>query len=383
MGIKSLIMILASLSFSISALAQEAVTTTEESGEKKPFSIYGDLATSIQFMDNEGATTATSLNPNGNHGDFNVNLVEINLEKNWSKSKLHLSLGFGSTANYVNHIANESGGLTDSLNIMNAYYEMNSSYGLGFRVGKFETPMGHEDYNHMDNAQFTRSYGFSLAPFFSTGGEVNYGQDNMWKVGFIVANGRGLDSDEFDKNKTMALVVDVNPIEQLKIDLNYVTGTEAGPATGAPAATVNNQVNILDVSVAYVINEMFDVAVNYIDNGSKAATAVSQDVKATSIAGYVNANFGMFGLGLRYEQFSFDSGAGYYNRGATLPVGITGTDNSINSITLAAKAEIDQNAVAMLEYRMDSGDDANTWFDKNGAATDSNNTITAALMYRF
>ena len=84
MGIKTLIMILASLSFSVSALADH------HEGEKKPFSINGDFATSLSFYDNEnvgGALGAT------NHDDFNVNLIEINLEKNWSKSKLHLSIG--------------------------------------------------------------------------------------------------------------------------------------------------------------------------------------------------------------------------------------------------------------------------------------------------
>lgn len=375
MGIKSLIMILASFSFSVTALAQET-TATEESGEKKPFSIYGDLATSIGFNDNENGGAVA-----GRHGDFNVNLAEINLEKNWSKSKLHLSLGFGSQANYVNHMTTAAGGLADTLNLMNAYYEMTSSYGLGFMVGKFETPVGHEDYNYMDNAQYTRSYGFNLVPFFSTGAEVHYSTDPMWKAAFIVANGSNTDSDDNDKNKTMALVVDVAPVENLKIDLNYITGTESLGNGATPAVMVDNQINIIDVSAAYVINEMFDVAVNYIDQGQKRTLAGSKEVKANSIAGYVNANFGMFGLGLRYEQFAYDAGAVFYNGNAI--GGVVGTDNSIQSITLAAKAEIDQNAVALLEYRMDSSDDK-IWAEKNGTtATDSNNTITAALMYRF
>ena len=48
MGIKTIIMILASLSFSVSAFAQD-----DMGGEKKPFSIYGDFATSLQLHSNQ------------------------------------------------------------------------------------------------------------------------------------------------------------------------------------------------------------------------------------------------------------------------------------------------------------------------------------------
>lgn len=364
MGIKKLIMVLATLSLSATAFAEH-----HEEGEKKPFNIYGDFAGSMSFYDNE-------TNGNTNHDDFNINLIEINLEKNWSKSKLHLSIGYGSTASAVNTLTTLS---SNTLNVMNAYYQMNSSYGLSFMFGKFESPVGHESYNHMDNAQFTRSYGFALAPYFSTGAMVNYGQD-MWKAGLYIDNGSGKDTDRADKNKTFGLVVDVDPIQNLHVDLNYVTGTEGDNATPAVG---DAQISIMDISAAYMINEMFDVALNYINHGQKVS-AINADNKASSIAGYVNANFGTFGLGLRYEQFSYDAGIVPYNglnSGSALTA--TGADNSISAITLAARAEIDQNALVMLEYRMDSADDNGTFTDKDGVAADSMNTITAAMMYRF
>ncbi len=383
MGIKTLIMILASLSFSVSALADM------HDGEKKPFSITGDFAGSLSFYDSENHSSAPVQNPNNNHDDFSVDLVEIDLEKNWSKSKLHLSIGYGTTANGVagvNTLALSPA--TNTVNLMNAYYHMHTSYGLGFSFGKFESPVGHETYNHMDNSQYTRSYGFNLAPFFSTGVNVNYAQE-MWSVGLIASNGSGRSVDGRDNNKTMALVVDVDPMDNLHVDLNYVTGTE-GQTGSTPTALNTHQINILDLSVAYMINEMFDVAVNYIDHGQKASTGVNiKENKATSVAAYVNANLGMFGLGLRYEQFTYDNGAFLYNGLATAlavpgPVATNGTDNSISSITLAAKAEIDQNAMVVLEYRMDTADDKGTFTEKDGTtATDAFNTLTLGMMYRF
>ncbi len=367
MGIKTLIMILASLSFTVSAVADDH----EMGGEKKPFSIFGDFAGSIQFLSSEGVGT--------NHDEFNFDLAEINLEKNWSASKLHLSLGFGETAAAVNPII--SGGTpTNALNIMNAYYGLTTSYGLGFMFGKFESPIGHERYNHMDNPNYGRSYGFNLTPYFQTGLGLSYGQP-MWKVGFIASNGNGFETDTNDNNKTMALTVDVDPIENMHFDLNYVTGTQANSTTCQGTGNCT-QIAVLDFSWTWAINEMLDVALNYVDNSVNAGT----DEKANSIAAYVNGNFGMFGAGLRYEMYSYDDGAQYFNGvGTSANPGanaVTGTDNSINAITLTVKAEIDQNALALLEYQMDSSDDK-IWNDKDGTATDSQNKITAAVMYRF
>ena len=367
MGIKTLIMILASLSFSVSALADH------HDGEKKPFSINGDFATSLSFYDNENTGGA-------NHDDFNVDLIEINLEKNWSKSKLHLSIGYGTTATGVN--PNLIGAAaTTTLNVMNAYYHMHTSYGLGFSVGKFESPVGHETYNHMDNSQYTRSWGFNLAPYFHTGAQVSYGQD-MWSAGLIVSNGRGRDTDTADRNKTMTLVVDVDPMENLHFDLNYVTGTE-GTAASTQAVMVTNQITVLDFSAAYMVNEMLDFALNYLA-GTQKPSAGGTELEASSIAVYGNANFGMFGLGLRYEMVSYDGGFASYNgaQGNFALQPTTGTDNDLSAITLTAKAEIDQNAQVLLEYRTDSSDDQ-LFTDKDGNASDSMSTITAALMYRF
>jgi len=383
MGIKTLIAILATVGFSVNALAEH------HEGEKQPFSITGDFAASMSFHDNENNNAART------HDTFVGDLVQFNMEKNWGKSNFLMTIGYGQTVRALNAASGAdvatATGFTDSIDVLQARYNYSTSYGLGVTFGKFESPVGHETYNHMDNSNYMRSYGFNLAPFFSTGGRIDYGQD-MWKVGLIVSNGSGMESDLRDNNKTMALVVDVDPMENLHIDLNYVTGTE-GDATGgdlAAAPIKSHQINIMDVSAAYMINEMFDVAVNYISHTQEPSAGGTEN-EATSIAAYANANLGMFGLGLRFEQFEYDNGIFAYNglSGAAAsfgpnPLGATVADNTITSITLTARAEIDQNAVFLLEYRQDSSDE-NIWFDENTPLqpTDSQSTIMAAVMYRF
>jgi hypothetical protein len=388
MGIKSLIMILASLSFSVSAFAN-----MHEDGEKKPIKITNDFAGSLNFYGNE---FGGGFSPD--HDDFNLDLIQVQVEKHWSMSSLVVTIGYGTVADTVNFGATNNSLSLNSLNVMQAYYHMHTSYGLGFTFGKFQSPIGYETYNIMDNSQYNRSYGFSLAPYFQTGIKLDYGND-MYNAAFIVSNGAGRDSDITragiaDSNKSMAIAIDVDAIENLHIDLNYMTGTEGDAASAWPAFSTH-QINTLDFSIAYMFNEMFDAAINYIDYSQTASAPGATTEKATSIAAYVNANFGMFGLGLRYEQFNFDDGVvirnGLVPAGSLVPPqgspftrnAITGEDNSIQSITLAATAEIDQNARVILEYKQDTSDDANVWVDADNAPTDTQNVVTLGLNYRF
>lgn len=383
MGNKILIAILASLSLVTAAHAEEGM----EGGEKKPFSVYGDLAVNASFHDNEGNFAARTPGF-GNHDDFALALAEINFEKNWSSSQLHLGLGFGNTLAMINPTTLSKYGATGNspaLNLTNAYYKLNSSYGLSFKVGKFESPFGHETYNHMDNSQFTRSYGYMLSPWFQAGVGVNY-TSGMFDVGLIVSNGsqsEGFDSNE--NNKAIGLTVAVNPMDNLAIDLGYLTSKESADTNNDNTFAGDSElfsVTMTDISVAYMINEMFDVAINYVSNEIQAKATGSTSETANSIAIYGNANLGMYGLGLRYEQFSYDDGAAFSKITYGNP-GVAGkTENKISSITLTGTADIDQNAKFVLEYRMDSSDEK-IWTDKDNTATDGQNTITAAVMYRF
>ena len=310
------------------------------------------------------------------------------------RSKVHLSLGYGTTANMVN------GFNGNNIDILNAYYGLQSSYGLGLMVGKFDSPVGYETYNQMDNRQFTRSWGFALAPFLSTGVGIDYGQGDMWKVGLIISNGQGLDTNEGDRDQTISLVVDVDPIENLHVDLNYLTGTEGTEHSNDGKTFPTANVTVMDLSAAYMINEMFDVAFNYID--SSRTPDGGDAMKANSMAFYGDAHLGMFGVSLRYEMVTYDAGFMNYNgaygdpddENAANPGAFAASlfrtnaptafadKNSVSSITLTGKAEIDKNAMAVLEYRTDSSDEE-AFVDADGEPATSQSTILVGLMYRF
>ncbi len=152
----------------------------------------------------------------------------------------------------------------------------------------------------------------------------------------------------------------------------------------------NYSVSIIDASVSYMINDMFNMAVNYISNTIKPDKA--DVIGSTSLAAYINAKYSYFNFGLRYEQFSYD----LFERGGTMErffyngsdgVNLArsgeGDDNGLSSITFSVKTDIDKNAGFLLEYRMDKADDKGTFINADNENTDSFNRFTAALMYNF
>ncbi len=357
----------------------------------------GDFAGSMAFFDPKTEER---------HSDSDVNLAQFNVKADMGLSYLNLGFGYGSTVRDLDPGAATNNSTNDRLGLLNASYHMKTSYGLGFMLGRFESPVGHETYNHRMNSQFTRSYGFNLAPYFSTGFGINYGQ-KMWNVGVLITNGRGSDTDYLDNNLTAAVTVDLDLVKDLHIDLNYVTGKEAVNKSDflsgfvddrndddddddVPFADMNYSVSTIDASVSYTINEMFDVALNYISSETKFEDARQ---KNESLAAYLNARYSRFRFGLRYEYFKNNnldwssdsdeeqSGVIYYN-GPHIGLPMMGRDNTISSVTFAAGTKIAANTDVLLEYRMDKSKDK-IWSEANNQGSDSLNRITAALMYNF
>ena len=183
-----------------------------------------------------------------------------------------------------------------------------------------------------------------LAPYFSTGVGINYGR-KIWNVGLLVTNGRGKDifkykkenenedysisfvtNEEYmDEDLAMTLTFDLDPMDGLHIDLNYINENKRidflrvarnlfsivnehkKPLYNEMSAIGKTRytTNVIDTSVSYKINETFNVALNYISNMIKPERG-SNKINSTSLATYLNARYSLFSFNFRYEQFDFD-----------------------------------------------------------------------------
>lgn len=362
--------------------------------KSKGLIFYGDLAVSMSYQDSKSVGGAI-FNPadgsfsgppgqNLRHGHFNGNLAELNVEKNWGYSHFHLSFGAGATLADINRD-------TDRVfHVTNAYYQLDSPYGLSAQIGLFESPMGYESFNSMDNALFSRSYGFSLVPYFHAGAALKYNFKDMVKVQAAVVNGVTQDDllDDGNENKHFIVTANIAPIAGLNLDLKYMGGKQQNIIPfGVGGAFIEGNQNTIEATLSYQINEAFGLAIDYTSLATRHSTIAAIELDSQSIAFYATGQFNKFGLGLRFESFKTDQGAPFGNGTPAFAFLAGANEVSISSITLAGSFMVDKNAKIVLEARHDSaGDDDAIWPDGDGAsgATQSGAfSSTLGFMYRW
>ncbi len=377
----------------VSMLAVLAMTSVATAGEEG-FKISGDLATSIFMESGKGENafpnTSGALGNGENNGDFSVDMVELQLDKNLGNSGFVIGIGYGRLFQGINSYTDATSnvgvdvttGSIDAasgtrlpasratLNLTNAYFHHKlGDTGLSFKLGRFASNLGFESYNYMNNMNYTRSYGFYLLnPFFFTGLAADYTINDMVSVGVVFANSaRNSDIDE-NESKHMGVNATIKPMEGLTVKLNYLTGRDGNSAAGDDYLDTTR----INASAMYTMKNMYDFSVSYNSLTKEDASDANtfQEQTATSLALYAGARMEVWGAGLRYEMF--DDGDAMF----------TQRDNAHDTITLTGWYNVDQNAVLKAEIASTSAD-KQVFVDDNFAADDSMTSYGLGFMYRF
>ena len=109
---------------------------------------------------------------------FNLNVVKLSLEKpsdakeEWG-ARYKVDLLFGPDANAL---ATQSSGNAADFGVRQAYVALHAPVGNGldFKVGVWDTIMGYEVTDSVNNPNFTRSYGYTIEPPAHTGIQAGY-----------------------------------------------------------------------------------------------------------------------------------------------------------------------------------------------------------------
>jgi hypothetical protein len=111
---------------------------------------------------------------------FNLNVVELNLEKTVEPSDAwgagyKVSVLAGPDANLFN-TKSPVASATGDFAIKQAYVALRAPVGNGldFKVGVWDTPIGYEVFESVNNPNFTRSYGYTMEPTTHTGIQAAY-----------------------------------------------------------------------------------------------------------------------------------------------------------------------------------------------------------------
>lgn len=374
----------------LAMLAFANVAAAEQDG----FKISGDFATSVFSESGKGGTAAANngstpgssgaVGLSNNDTEFSVDLLELNVEKAIGNSSIVVGIGYGRIFDGINYTVDSDnfaapGAPKSTLNLTNAYFAHKfGDSGFNFRIGKFESFMGHETYNYMDNMNYSRGYAFQYTmPFYLTGANANYVINEMFDVGLYVANTSNSNDVDENRSKTMGAQINIKPMEGLAIKLNYLTSNDgSNTAVGEVDAETMNGI------ISYNWNQ-WDFAFQYVNKNQEAKIG-GTDTDMNVLGLYAGYKHDVWGAGLRYEMVSYDAGTQIDNATAVdlATLATPKNDNKIGAITLSAWYDIDQNARLKVDIAQHSSDEK-VYLKDDGTSDDSMMVYGLGFAYRF
>jgi len=374
----------------LAVLAMTSVATASDDG----FKISGDFAASYFGETGMGANggAGTGSGVGASNDTFSLDMVELNLAKSMGNSGINIGIGFGTLfTTFDSALDTVSATVKPTLNVTNTYFwHKIGDTGVTVKLGKMATGIGYETYNYMDNLNYTRSYGFMLHPVFMTGLNVAYSH-SMFDVGLTVGN--SIQNTDFDENgnKMIQISAGVRPIEGLAINANYMTGKDLGGTTFT--AALEDKYNLFNLVGSYKWN-MLNFALDYtmVKRDAVNVSAANDDVKDSSIAGYVGYSMDNWGAALRYEYANHDpsNATGVVGPGTNLGFGhlpplVPSADaqEKVKAVTVSAYYDIEQNARVKAEVGSQKGE-ANSFVNHHDNKNDDNMMFYGlGVMYRF
>jgi len=298
-------------------------------------------------------------------------------------------LVFGPDANYYNTIGN--GGVLDGssdFNIKQAYVALRAPVGNGLdlKLGVWDTLIGYEVFESINNPNFSRSYGYFIEPTHHTGLMLSYKVNDWLSASGAVANGwtggindkiqgftgNGEARKAFMGSLTITLPESAGALKGSAVYAGIVYGdsTASVPNGGVgghetksyyAGATLNTPIEGLS----------FGVAFDYRDDGPISTTANYAWTAAVYTSFAATEKLKLNG---RVEYAKGSVGTWYGAFGAN--------DNQLGAVTLTADYSLWANVVTRGEVRWDHNMGGDAIYNGIDADKDAV-TLTANIVYKF
>jgi len=156
---------------------------------------YVDTSAQWNAGTGNGHTPAYAFGGSSKADGFNLNVVKLSLEKPidpadaWAAG-YKVDLIFGPDANAL---LTQSSGVTGDFGVKQAYVSLHAPVGNGldFKVGVWDTIIGYEVFESINNPNFTRSYGYTMEPTTHTGIQGTYQFCPLFSATLGIANTYG------------------------------------------------------------------------------------------------------------------------------------------------------------------------------------------------
>jgi hypothetical protein len=347
---------------------------------------------------------------------FNLEAVKLVLEKpldegQWSAG-YKADLVFGPDANYYSTVGN--GGVPDGssdFNVKQAYVALRAPIGNGLdiKLGVWDTLIGYEVFESVNNPNFSRSYGYFIEPTHHTGVLLSYHVSDWLSLSGGVANGwsGGInDRNQFEDRKAYlgSLTITLPESAGLFAGSSIYAGIVYGETANALATgTVNvPAANSTDVTSYYV-----GTTVNTGLTGLSAGAALDyrDGNPNTGLDGYAWTG----ALYLSYQatpklklnaraEYAKGSVGTWYGGGiatpyapglATAPAPGHGPDNNeLGALTLTADYSLWANVITRAELRWDHNMGGDEIYHNTGIPGQNDSdinavTLAANIVYKF
>lgn len=329
---------------------------------------------------------------------FNLHAVKLVLEKpldegQWSAG-YKADLVFGPDASYYGTVANPGFGTDSSdFNVKQAYVALRAPVGNGLdiKLGVWDTLIGYEVFESVNNPNFSRSYGYFIEPTHHTGVLLSYhvadwlsvsgGIANGWTGGINdkihAGTGAGENRKAYLGSLTITLPESTGVLKGSSIyagivygdSTSAISGGVAGPETKSyyVGATLNSPIEALS----------FGAAFDYRDDGPTAFA----DNHAWTAALYTS--FGAtekLKLNARGEYAKGTLGT-WYGPGQMVGAPLGANDNTLGAVTLTADYSLWANVVTRAEARWDRNLGGDNIY--NGMQDKDAFTLAANIVYKF
>ena len=257
--------------------------------------------------------------------------------------------------------------------------------GLTVDFGKWASALGVENNYTKDQMNYSRSYLFNFLPFYHFGFRSSYNVSKWLNVSYWLVNGVQ-QSEDFNSNKSQAVLLTVKPAASVSWNVNYYTGIEGRdtlPAlnSGIPAlptqpglsnvllGTPADRLNIFDTYVTWNLNPKLTLAAEA-DYVRHRAEPVSAHVSAG--AAYARYQFApKFAIAGRAEYFS--------DRGGLF----SGTTQALKEATLTFDYLPVDGFLMRTEWRRDFSNRPCFLGDTTGVLKNEQTTATLGLIWWF
>jgi hypothetical protein len=332
----------------------------------------------------------------GKQDGFNLHAVKLVLEKpldegQWSAG-YKADLVFGPDADYYQSFNNATGFNADDFAVKQAYVALRAPVGNGLdiKLGVWDTLIGYEVFESVNNPNFSRSYGYAIEPTHHTGVLLSYHVAEWLSVSGGVANGwTGPVNDRIDSGAgegegrkaylgslTITLPEATGIFAGSAVYLGIVHGEStfasgggvAGPETTSYYAGTTLSTGLEGLSVG--------AAFDYRDDGPNAINANNYAWTGAFYASFQATEKLKLNGRAEYAKGSLGT---WYPAVATAPLA---DNNELGALTLTADYSLWANVVTRGEVRWDrnlGGDSIYHGMDADKNAV----TLTANFVYKF